>query len=149
MIKVYCDNGAFKKELISLEKQGVVEVVMFPYENLNRKIRSTGLPSEATFADLDNFTWGTLPGTFGDYAGSDKYTAIMSIIGRQHRRDVLHLDSAYKSECRCFLTRDKTDIYANQEALSNLLGLKIYHSDDDWENFLVFVNEHRELDSSY
>jgi len=72
MIKVYCDNGAFKRELKTLEKQGLMQMVMFPYENRNRKISTVGLPSEATFNDLDNFTWETLPGTFGDYAGSDK-----------------------------------------------------------------------------
>ena len=99
MIRVYCDNGAFKKELSALKKQDSIQVVMVPYENRNRKIRTVELPSEATFGDLDNFTWKTLSGTFGDYAGSDKYISIAKIIGAQHRRDVLHLDSAYKSGC--------------------------------------------------
>lgn len=136
MIKVYCDTGAFRKELKSIQQ---VEVIVFPYENRNRKTKSTGIPSAAQFTDLGNFTWGTLPGTFGEYKGSDKYDAIEKIIGIQNRRDVLHLDSAYKSECDCFFTCDKNDIYKNRLTLSNLFNLRIYHPDEDWQDFLNFV----------
>lgn len=152
MIKVYCDNGVFNKILRALEKQGMAEVVMFPYENRNRKARATGLPSNVQFRDLDNLDrWDDLPGTFGDYTGSDKYASIKEIVSRQHRRDVLHLDSAYKSGCSCLFTSDKDDIYASREALFELLDIKIYLHDHsvDWENFLAFVDEHRELDSGH
>lgn len=152
MIKVYCDNGGFNKELRALEKQGIVEVLMFPYENRNTKTRATSLPSNAQFRDLNNFDrWDDLPGTFGDYTASDKYASIEEIVGGQHRRDVLHLDSAYKSGCSCLFTSDKDDIYANREALFELLDIKIYlHNHSvDWEDFLAFVDEHRELASGY
>lgn len=32
MIKVYCERGAFRKELKFLEKDGLVQLLHFPYE---------------------------------------------------------------------------------------------------------------------
>jgi len=184
VIKVYCDTGGYVKKLKELEEQGVIEVYTFPYENQNRRIESTALPSEALFRDLGNIDkWDDMPGTFGDYVVSDKHAsgfapklqattrggglfktklplivpdpdfwckAHASIekivgVGGQHRRDVLHLDSAYKSGCSCFLTGDKTDILANREALSELLGLRFFHPNDDWADFVAFVDERREV----
>ncbi len=149
VIKVYCDTGGYVKKLKELEEQGVIEVYTFPYENQNRRIESTALPSEALFRDLGNIDkWDDMPGTFGDYVVSDKHASIEKIVGvgGQHRRDVLHLDSAYKSGCSCFLTGDKTDILANREALSELLGLRFFHPNDDWADFVAFVDERREVD---
>ena len=137
MITVYCDNNGFRKGLNSLPN---VKVLTFPYENYNRKIKNNGLPSEAQIDDLGNFTWDTLPATFGDYKRSDKYEEIEKIVGTENRLDALHLDSAYKSGCECFFTCDKTDIGSKRVALFNLLGLRIYHPDEDWEAFLAFVN---------
>jgi hypothetical protein len=140
MIKVYCDTGGFRKELSQFESLKRIEILMFPYENTNRKIASTGVPSKATFADLNNFTWGNLPGTFGDYAPSELYSAIEKIVGKKNRVDVLHLDSAYKSGCSIFITSDKGDIANRKMELEQLLKIKIFHSTDDWENFVDFIS---------
>lgn len=143
-MRVYSDTGGFRKELINLECEGKISLIMFPYENINRKISDSGLPSRATFNDLDNFTWGTLPGTFGDYEGSEKFTEIENVVGRHNRVDALHLDSAFKSKCKCFLTRDKDDILSKSESLSKLLAIKIFHCDDDWNEFVQFVTQDHE-----
>lgn len=139
VVKVYCDTGAFRKELKDLEAAGQVTLVMFPYENRNRRIADVGVPSQMTWKDLKNFTWDTLPGTWNDYTGSEKYSSIAAIIGKQNRGDTMHLDSAYKSGCLCFFTRDKSNIYAKKTELESLLGIKIYHPDTDWIEFLVSI----------
>ena len=140
-MKVYCDNGGYRKELKDLERQGRVVLLMFPYENINRKIGDIGQPSEATWKNLENFTWETLPGTFGDYEGSEKVFAIEKVIGRHNRVDVLHLDSAFKSDCSCFLTRDKDDILSHGKLLTELLGMRFFHSDEEWNDFLIYLSE--------
>ncbi len=71
---------------------------------------------------------------------SVKHTEIERIVGRDNRRDVLHIDSAYKSCCACFFTRDRSDIIANRTELETLLGLRFFHPDDDWDRFLDFLN---------
>jgi hypothetical protein len=53
----------------------------------------------------------------GEMVESEKYSEIERIVGRDHRRDVLHIDSAYRSRCVCFFTRDKSDILKNRTQL--------------------------------
>ena len=134
---MYCDTGGFRKELKDLEQQGRIILVMFPYENINRKITGLGLPSQATLGDLKNFTLETLPGALEDYKGSEKCPAIERVVGRENRVDILHLDSAFKSQCSSFLTRDKNDILFNKAFLEELLGMRIFHSDEGWGEFLT------------
>lgn len=126
-MKIYCDNGACPKELKQLQNKGVVELFMFPYENTNRHIKKSGLPSECGWSDLKNFTWDTLPNTWDDYSGSDKYQQIIQLIGLENKRlDISHLDSAYKSECEIFLTNDKDDIWIHRAELEDLLNIRIF-----------------------
>ena len=141
MINVYCDNGAFRKELKVLSADGRINLIMFPYENKNRNIKDMGMPSEATWNDLGNVSWMNAPGRWIDYTGSNKYQEIQRVIGKQHEQDVKHLDAAYKSKCQCFLTRDKGDIYSKKAELKNLLDMKIYHTDDDWQSFLEYIKQ--------
>ncbi len=141
MISVYCDSGGFRKELKSLCDKGQISLVMFPYENVNKNIQDVGLPSKASWNDLKNFLWSSLPGTWADYQGSEKYTEIKKIIGKQHEEDVKHIDAAYKSGCQCLLTRDKGDILSKKGQLGSLLGMKIFHPDDEWKQFLAYINE--------
>jgi hypothetical protein len=140
MHKVYCDTGAFREELKELEQALQIELLMFPIENRNKQIRKMGSPTELTLADLKNVTLGEAPGTFADYTRSDKLDGILAIIGENNRRDALHIDSAHKSECSCFLTRDKTDIWARRTDLENLLGMRIFHADLDWDAFIRFIS---------
>ncbi|MBI4488953.1 MAG: hypothetical protein HY694_07690 [Deltaproteobacteria bacterium] len=140
-LKVYCDTGALREELKTLQDERKLILVMFPYENKNRKIGDVGLPSEVTWDDLKNLTWDTLPGVWDDYKGSEKYNLIAAVVGKDNREDAMHLDSAYKSGCQCFFTRDKADIYSKRKTLEGLLGMKVYHSDEDWEEFLNSIKD--------
>jgi alkylated DNA repair dioxygenase AlkB len=126
-LKIYCDNGACPKELKELQKRGVIELYMFPYENKNRHIKNIGLPSNCNYKDLKNFTYKTLPGTYDDYSGSDKYANIVELLGLANKRlDISHLDSAYKSQCKVFLTNDKDDIWSHKDKLEELLEFRIF-----------------------
>ncbi|HSI43752.1 MAG TPA: hypothetical protein VK949_05370 [Methylotenera sp.] len=42
------------------------------------------------------------------------------------RVDILHLDSAYKSGCKIFLTNNKDDIWSYKIKLEELLALRIF-----------------------
>lgn len=126
-MKIYCDNGACPSELKILQKEGKVTLVMFPYENKNKSIKETGLPSKATWIDTKNFTWSTIPGAWGDYSESDKYKEIVNIVGLENKRvDILHLDSAYKTGCEIFITNDKDDIWMYRAQLEKSLNLRIF-----------------------
>ena len=126
-MKIYCDNGACPPELKKLQKNGIVTLVMFPYENKNKHIKEMGLPSKATWSDTNNLTWETIPGTWCDYTESDKYQEIVNIVKIENKRvDILHLDSAYKTGCEVFITNDKDDIYAHRKELEESLNLRIF-----------------------
>lgn len=126
-MKIYCDNGACPSELKNLQNEGKVTLVMFPYENKNKHIKETGLPSKATWSDTKNFTWSTIPGAWEDYSESDKYQEIVNIVRLENKRvDILHLDSAYKTGCEIFITNDKDDIWTHRTQLEKTLNLRIF-----------------------
>jgi len=66
-----------------------------PYdpESHTRKIPGIVEPSNAQIRDL-NLPTKDLPGAIGDYKGSEHFQKILAILGREHRRDALHVDSA-------------------------------------------------------
>jgi hypothetical protein len=138
-IKVYSEHGALRSELTPLQQQGIIELVTFPYESKSRKIRRQAVPSAARIGDLAFVTIGELRCTIGDFSPSDFYREILRIVGRQNRRDALHIDSAYKSACKAFLSRDKKDILSKGIELEALLGVRFFHPDHDWNNFLAFL----------
>ena len=128
-MKIYCDNGACPQELKVLQKKGIVELYMWRYENKNRHIQNSGLPSKVTWPDLKNYTWDTLAANhWSDFSGSDKYEQIITLLGLANKRvDILHLDSAYKSQCEVFVTNDKDDIWSKRAELEELLGLRVFN----------------------
>ena len=63
-----------------------------------------------------------------DFTDSDLLPNITSIIGKTNRRDILHIDSAYKTGCQIFLTSDKKDIWSKRSDLEPLLSMKIFYS---------------------
>jgi hypothetical protein len=73
--------------------------------------------------------------SFGDLSPSHFYDNILRIVGRQNRADALHIDSAYKSDCKAFLSRDKKDILSKRIDLEAMLGIRFFHP-DDWHPFL-------------
>lgn len=126
-MKIYCDTGGYQKAFKTLQRNGLVELCTFQYENKNKHIADSGIPSNATYADLKNYSYSDLSEiSYSDFSGSDKYTQILSILGLENRVDILHLDSAYKSQCEIFVTSDKHDILLKREELSKLLGMRIF-----------------------
>lgn len=54
--------------------------------------------------------------------------------------DAKHLDSAYKTGCSLFLTGDKGDIVAKKLALKDLLGIRVFCFQEDWNEFLSLLS---------
>ncbi|SRR5216683_3986936 len=131
MVKIYCEPGALSPELRALQRAGAIELVHFPYDpDLRTKdIAPSATPSEAQWRDL-NTTWDELGGSWDDFEGSEHHAAITKIIGAEHRRDILHMDSAYKSECAALITAD-SDILDHTEELEALLGIRIFNGRKD------------------
>jgi hypothetical protein len=140
-MRVYCEHGALHSRLRRLQREGRVTLVGFPYDPDGRSsvIREVASPSRAQIGDL-NLPIGEMSFPIGEMVESEKHSEIERIVGRGNRRDVLHIDSAYRSHCACFFTRDRSDILANRTELEALLNLKFFHPDDDWDRFLEFLN---------
>jgi len=138
-LKIYCEVGALSAEIRAMQRQGLVELMNFPYDPdlRTKKIPSLAVPSEAQIRDL-NLRICELPGTIADYSGSNLLAGILDIIGTQHRRDALHVDSAVKSGCSAFMTRDR-DILDHRAALESLTGIRFFHPDADVEALRGFV----------
>jgi hypothetical protein len=61
-------------------------------------------------------------------------------LAKNNRRDILHLDSAYKGKVDCFLTSDKGDICRHYSKLEILLGFKIFHLPSQLEELRLFLS---------
>lgn len=70
-----------------------------------REVAETDTPSMLT-ADMTCWTADSTI-RISDMRESDRYSEVLRCVGGNNWRDALHLDSAYKSKCRAFLTRDK------------------------------------------
>lgn len=143
MIKVYCDTGGYLKKLRELEREGVISVHQFKYENRNNKIRTKIVPSDLRYGDTTNYTYGEFEKAVKTYGNmekkSGKLEAILDIIGKVNRDDAKHLDTAYLSGCKVFLTADKNDIWSNRVKIKELLGISIFLPKLEWECFEAFV----------
>jgi hypothetical protein len=126
-LKVYCEHGALTKDLRDLKRRGCIELIHFPYDpdGRTKHISATAVPSEAQWRDM-NVTWDEARFSWEDCQGSEHFEEILRIIGTANRRDALHVDSAYKSGCACFVTEDR-DILSKSELLGALLGLRFFH----------------------
>jgi hypothetical protein len=97
------------------------------------------MPSEAQWQDM-NMTFderGNL--TFNDFTGSEHLAEIYRIIGPGNRRDILHLDSAYKTRCPVMVTVDR-DILNHKIELEALLRLRIFHPENDEVELKTFIS---------
>jgi predicted HNH restriction endonuclease len=137
-IRVYCEHNAFRDELHRLQEEGKIEIINFPYEQKITKKHHIAKPSKAHWEDL-NVPWNKMDWTWEEVNGSEKLKLIREIIGRP-RRDALHIDSAHKSGCKAFLTRDQKHIISKSDELESLLGIRFFHPDDQWEAFLSFLD---------
>jgi hypothetical protein len=150
--KVYTERNAMRDWLVDLQREGKIELVLFPYDGHNPAGVHRATPSVVT---LDS-TWVTLDMTitFDDMVESEKFEDIRRIIRRKNEKrkmtpsgligektegDARHLDSAYKSGCRAFLTTDKGDILGHAAELEPLLGFRLFHPDEDRDRFLAFI----------
>jgi hypothetical protein len=122
-MKVYCEHAALTPEIKAWARDGRIELVHFPYDpdSHTRRIPRVAEPSDAQIRDL-NLPIKDLPGTIADYKGSEHLERVLSILGREHRRDALHADSAFKSGCAVFVTGD-SDILGHKQQLLDLLGI--------------------------
>lgn len=128
-VRIYCDSGA---DISKLKSISCCEFYQFPYDSPHRPKKPLLLakPSEAQWIDCHP-SWMEFSGiTWADFIGSALHPQIEAIIGSgpESRRDVLHFDSAYKTECTIFLTSDKGDIWSKRDVLESLTGIKIFHT---------------------
>jgi hypothetical protein len=127
-IRVYCEHGALSGQIKEFRRSGRIELVHFPYDpdSRSRCVSSIAIPSEAQIRDL-HLPIKDLPGAITDYSGSCHFGEIRSILGHQHRRDALHVDSAFKSGCSAFITQD-SDILKCKTQLQAILGIRFFHA---------------------
>jgi len=141
--KVYCEHSAFRQELYQLQRDGLVELFTFPYEARTEKKHKKAIPSKAKLADLKHLRLAEAHWRFSDFNGSEKLDQIRQILGPRTRRDALHIDSAYKTGCAAFLSRDCGHILAKAHELEQLLGMRFFHPDDQWDDFLKFIKANK------
>lgn len=138
-LRIYCEHGAFTARIKRLRRCSDIDIVHFPYDpdSNSHGFSSFANPSAAQIRDL-NLPIGDLPGAPADYAGSSHFREILSILGPQNRRDAMHIDSAFKSGCSAFVTRD-SDILRYRKGLEDLLGIRFFHPDEDsrLEQFII------------
>lgn len=141
-VVVYIEHGAHTPWLQRLRREGRIRALHFPYDPDSRSSKSElASPSRARIEDL-HLPIAELPGTFGDYTSSEHLDRVVLILGSRHRRDALHLDSAYKSGCVAFFTQD-TDVLSKASELQNLLRMFILGPDCDESGFWLLVGRSR------
>ena len=150
-MKVYVERNAMRPWLTELSHRGRIVLVSFPYDGHNPSGVEIATPSVVTA----NSTWLTWDMTIpcSDMEGSEKFEGVRQIIrrekenvrdvpagliGEQTEGDARHLDSAYKTGCRAFFTQDRRDILDHAAALEELLGLRLFHPDEE-ERFMAFL----------
>jgi hypothetical protein len=148
MVTVYVERGATFVELKYLSRKGKLTLIHFPYDDGDRPFFYGRWSKYLRRAKASLVTCDTTQLTsdpdlrISDMEGSAIYRNLQQIVGRASDHDVRHLDAAYKSKADAFLTQDKRDIVHNRAELEQLTGLRIFHSDDDRDKFLEFVERH-------
>jgi len=147
VLKVYVERNAMRGWLTDLRRQGKIALVLFPYDGRTPGGVQLATPSTWLTADM------TIP--ISDMVESTKLEQIRKIIRRKNEKKIMapagligeetegdarHLDSAYKSACRAFLTTDKQDILQHAAELESVLGFRLFHPDEDHDRFLAFIN---------
>jgi len=140
-VKVYLDSGVGKK---AFNKDfSFCEFIRFPYDigNRSKKAKKEPLlakPSGVEWANNDlclrecDFSWE-------ECAESEICMVICEIVGSQHKKDVLHLDSAYKSKVQIFLTCDN-DIVSKRCQLEKICGFKIFNPVKEYSKLIDYIN---------
>jgi myo-inositol catabolism protein IolC len=139
-MKVYCETNAMYPSVRGILRRARIELVHFPHDRHSRSdhVDVMATPSRAQIRDL-NCRIKDLPGKINDYSGSFHLEAILTIIGRNNRRDALHVDSAYKTGCAAFVTKD-SDILDHAVELQSLLGIRFFHPANDFSALQAFIS---------
>ncbi len=139
-MKIYIEHSALNSEIKKLEKAGKIKLCHNPYDldSKSKKLPNRAEFSEAMLCDL-NMPMSEWP-ELKKHKGSEHFETILDLIGKENRKDALHIDSAYKTNCSAMITRD-SDIMDKAEKLTELLGIQFFHADDDSTEFIEFVKE--------
>ena len=139
-MRVYCEHGALNPKIKACARVGHIELVHFPYDpdSHTRAISGIAEPSAAQIRDL-HLPIKDLTGAIEDYKPSEFFSQILAIIGPGNRRDALHVDSAFKSGCLAFITRD-SHILNHKTELAGLLGIKFFNPDTELGDLEVLLN---------
>ena len=117
------------QEIKALGRNPDIVLLYFPFENLNRKAQRANKPSELT-VDTTFITADDDRILISDTAGSELFPMIAQIIGKHNRRDVQHVDTAYKEGCAIFVSPDRDDIISKADKLEKLTSMKFFYSQD-------------------
>lgn len=139
-MKIYCEHGAMTPMLRSLQHQGLAELFHFPYDPDSRSRHlKISLPSLAQWRDM-NLSWNEATFPWNAVAGSQYLSNIIEIVGAGNRRNALHIDSAFKTGCRIFVTRDEGILSCRQD-LEALLPIRFFHPDRDSNTLLEVIRQ--------
>ena len=127
--EVYCELGAISSALKQLQHHEKIRLVHYPFDFAqSSKVKPTAAPSG--YWEDAGLQWQKSSHPWEAFGGSAKLAEIVAIIGKEHWQDALHVDSAFKTGCVCFVTED-TDILSVRDELHQSLGLPIFRPTDD------------------
>ena len=127
--EVYCELGAVSPALKRLQHHMKIKLVHYPFDFVqSSKVKPTAAPS-GHWEDA-GLEWEKSFHPWESCGGSTKLTEVVATIGKGHWRDALHVDSAFKGGCVCFVTED-TDILGVRDELHQLPGLPIFSPTDE------------------
>ncbi len=143
-IITYLDSGA---NINCLKKHWKnLEFIRYPYDGDNRPKRENkkweplvAKPSCVKWKD-DHLSWEEDCSTWAECTGSKIYPEICSVVGFQKEKDILHLDSAYKSKAQIFLTSDKGDIISKRNQLEKICVFKIFNPVKECVELISYIN---------
>jgi len=126
-----------------MASNGVIQLYQFHYENRNKHIQGMAPPSNPTIAEM-NYSYAELGDMSYEKLGeqSSKIQEIEKLLGKQHKRDIKHLDSACMAGCHVFLTSDKDDLVSKRDQIIMLLGINVFHFQDGWGDFIKYCANH-------
>lgn len=148
--RLYIDTGANINSL--KEVYPYVEFYQFPYDSSNRNKRliqngtiKLATPSLLQWRDA-NVRWNESLFQFQECTPSERYADFKKILEQNSkkpieslRRDILHLDSAYKTGCKIFITSDNKDIVSKRKELEEIGNFKIFRSPQETDALISYI----------
>ena len=116
------------KAIKNLNKDSDIELISFPFENINKRTTNSKRPPELTCDS--NFVTADSDIRIFDTVASEIFANIEKVFGKGNYNDIRHIDTAYKEKCQIFVSPDKKDIINNGRELFELTGIKFYYCED-------------------